>query len=461
MASLSSRDQPRSVSEGELKAANDAPHYDLIIRNGRLLNLSPAGPGEQSCDTRPALADIAIGDRRILAIGPNLSGNARRTIDAQGHLVSPPFVESHIHLDSALTAGEPRWNQSGTLFEGIEIWGDRKQSLTSADVKARALAALKLQASQGVLHVRSHVDVSEPKLVALKALLELREEVRPWMDLQLVAFPQDGLYGAPRNVELLEEALKLGTDVVGGIPHYEFTREDGVRSVHRLFELAEQYDCPLDFHCDEIDDPQSRFLEVVAACALRRGMGQRTTASHTTAFASYDNGYATKLMGLLRLAQLNFVANPLINITLQGRGDCYPKRRGITRVKELWHAGLNVSLGHDCIQDPWYGLGNGNPLDIVQMAIHCCHMTGQREIAACYAMVTHNGAQTLGISPAEYGLAVGKPANLVVLAGQTLRDLSCQRGLATAVISRGHCLAQTPLSITQWDDPPESITYPH
>ncbi len=445
--------QPDSESEGTSNSLGDGPSYDLIIRNGRLLDLSDTKPGNQCCDTQPELTDIAMGDRRILAIGPNLPGHAKQTIDAQGNLVSPPFVESHIHLDSILTAGEPRWNQSGTLFEGIEIWGDRKQSLSQADVKARALAALKLQASHGVLHVRSHVDVSEPKLIALHALLELQEDVRPWIDLQLVAFPQDGLYGAPQNSDLLEEALKLGTDVVGGIPHYELTREDGVSSIHRLFDLAEKYDRPLDFHCDEIDDPQSRFLEVVAACALRREMGHRTTASHTTAFASYDNGYATKLMGLLRRAQINFIANPLINITLQGRGDSYPKRRGVTRVKELWQAGLNVSLGHDCIQDPWYGLGSGNPLDVAHMAIHVCQMTGQEEISACYAMVTRNGAQTLGIQGQKYGLQIGNLANLVVLNATTLREALSQRGMAIAVISQGHCLAQTSPPQTEWQLP--------
>jgi len=458
MADPSFQTKPSALKEAfqtlDAPASKDElPLYELIIRNGRPLDLSQAKPGQISCDDRPPIADIAIRDHRIIAIGPNLPGRAQQTLDAQGNLVSPPFVESHIHLDSALTAGEPRWNQSGTLFEGIEIWGDRKQSLTLADVKTRARAALKLQASQGVLQVRSHIDVSEPKLTALRALLELREEVRPWMALQLVAFPQDGLYGKPQNLTLLEEALKLGADVVGGIPHYEFTREDGIRSVHQLFDLAEQYDRPLDFHCDEIDDPQSRFLEVVAACALHREMGDRTTASHTTAFASYDNSYATKLMGLLRRAKLNLIANPLINITLQGRGDSYPKRRGITRVKELWQAGLNVSLGHDCIKDPWYGLGNGSPLDVAYIAIHCCQMTGQDEIAACVAMVTNNGAQTLGVNPANYGLSPGKPANAVVLAGQTLRDVICQRGIATAVISSGHCLAQTPVSKTHWNPP--------
>lgn len=443
---------PRAAAT-DAEPSSDGRPYDLLIRQGRLLDLSPAGPGEQSCDQQPELTDIAIRDRRIVAIGPNLPGSAHQTLEAQGQLVSPPFVESHIHLDSVLTAGEPRWNQSGTLFEGIEIWGDRKRSLTQADVKARALAALKLQASHGVLHVRSHVDVSEPQLTALQALLELREEVRPWMDLQLVAFPQDGLYGDPRNEALLEEALKLGTDVVGGIPHYELTREDGLRSVHRLFDLAEQYDRPLDFHCDEIDDPQSRFLEVVAACALRRGMGQRTTASHTTAFACYDNGYATKLMGLLRLAQINFIANPLINITLQGRGDSYPKRRGITRVKELWQNGINVSLGHDCIQDPWYGLGTGNALDVAHMAIHVCQMTGQDEIAATYAMVTRNGATTLGLPHTDYGLQLGGPANLVILAAHSLREAIAQRAIATCVISQGQVLVQTPPRSPQWHGP--------
>ncbi|NJN29332.1 MAG: cytosine deaminase [Synechococcales cyanobacterium RM1_1_8] len=432
-------------------AIADPRPYDLLIRQARLF----ADPQLAAAPQTETLWDIGMRDGKIAEIEPHLPGPATQEIDAQGNLASPPLVESHIHLDSVLTAGQPRWNQSGTLFEGIEIWGDRKQSLTHEDVKARALQALQLQASQGVLHVRSHVDVSEPKLIALQALLEVRAQVSRWMDLQLVAFPQDGLYGASQNEALLEEALKLGADVVGGIPHYELTREDGVRSVHRLFDLAEQYDRPLDFHCDEIDDPQSRFLEVVAACALRRGMGDRTTASHTTAFGSYDNGYATKLMGLLRRARINFIANPLINITLQGRGDSYPKRRGVTRVKELWQAGLNVSLGHDCIQDPWYSLGSGNPLDVAHMAAHVCQMTGQAELEACYAMVTRNGAKTLGIQ--DYGIYRGGPANLVLLAAPGPREALCQRAIATTVITRGHCLSQTTLPQQHWSPPVQAF----
>ncbi|HSM84105.1 MAG TPA: cytosine deaminase, partial [Nodosilinea sp.] len=335
---------------------------DVILRECRLPN-----GGE--------LVDIGLKDGVIVALAAALEGAATQEVAVGGRLVSPPFVESHIHLDSALTAGQPRWNQSGTLFEGIEIWRDRKQDLSLEDVKERAIATLKLQAQQGVLFVRSHADVSEANLVALKALLAVREAVKDWITVQVVAFPQDGLYGSPANLELMAAALELGADAVGGIPHYEMTREDGVESVHRIFELAQRYDRLIDIHCDEIDDDQSRFLEVVAACALRSGLGPRVTASHTTAFASYNNAYAFKLMGLLARANINFVANPLINITLQGRTDTYPKRRGVTRVKELWQQGLNVSLGHDCVQDPWYSLGTGNMLDVAAMAVHVCQMT--------------------------------------------------------------------------------------
>ncbi|MGG6241817.1 cytosine deaminase [Nodosilinea sp. AN01ver1] len=409
---------------------------DFILRECRL-------PGGE-------LVDIGLKQGVIEAIEPRLEAEATQEISVGGQLVSPPFVESHIHLDSALTAGQPRWNQSGTLFEGIEIWRDRKQSLTLEDVKERAIATLKLQAQQGVLFVRTHADVSETNLVALKALLDVRDTVKDWITVQVVAFPQDGLYGSPQNLELMEEALRLGADAVGGIPHYEMTREDGVQSVHRIFELAQQYDRLIDIHCDEIDDDQSRFLEVVAACAVRSGLGARVTASHTTAFASYNNAYAFKLMGLLSRSNINFIANPLINITLQGRTDTYPKRRGVTRVKELWQQGLNVSLGHDCIQDPWYNLGTGNMLDVAAMAIHVCQMTGQDEIAACYAMVTANGAKTLALQD-SYGLEVGKPANLIVLDADSPYDAICRRATVTHVFSRGKLLVQTKPAEVRWE----------
>ena len=400
------------------------------------------------------LMDIAIADGHIQAISPDLPLTAPTELDIDGRLVSPPFVESHIHLDSVLTAGQPRWNQSGTLFEGIEIWRDRKADLTLQDVHARAIRALKQQARHGVLFVRSHADVSESNLVALKGLLEVRAAVSDWMTLQVVAFPQDGLYGneptaAVSNAALMEEALRLGADVVGGIPHYELTREDGVRSVHKIFELAQQYDRLIDIHCDEIDDPHARFLEVVAACTIRSGLGSRVTASHTTAFGSYNDAYALKLMGNLRRAQLNFIANPLINITLQGRTDTYPKRRGVTRVKELWQNGLNVSLGHDCIQDPWYSLGTGNLLAVAEMAAHVCQMTGLAEIDACFDMVTRHGARTLGVEE-DYGIAEGKAANLVVLDAQSRYEAILNRSTVRYVISQGRLLVETAPPVVTW-----------
>ncbi|MGB7087899.1 MAG: amidohydrolase family protein, partial [Phormidesmis sp.] len=310
------------------------------------------------------------------------------------------------------------------------------------------------QASHGVLFVRSHADVSEPTLTALKGLLEAKEAVKDWMTLQVVAFPQDGIYAhvpgaAASNEALMEEALRLGADAVGGIPHYELTREDGVRSVHRIFELAQQYDRLIDIHCDEIDDPHSRFLEVVAACAIRGEWGAKVTASHTTAFGSYNDAYALKLMGILKRSHLNFIANPLINITLQGRTDTYPKRRGVTRVKELWQNGLNVSLGHDCIQDPWYSLGTGNPLAVADMAVHVCQMTGLEEIDACFEMVTSGGARTLNVQDG-YGIEEGKPANLVVLDAQSRYEAILNRATVKTVISSGQILVETTPPTVSW-----------
>jgi cytosine/creatinine deaminase len=413
--------------------------FDLLLRQGRLLQQ----------DGSPELVDIGIQAGKISAIAPHLPNAATTTLALEQCLVSPPFVESHIHLDSALTVGEPRWNQSGTLFEGIEIWRDRKQDLSLEDVKQRAIATLKQQAEQGVLFVRSHADVSEASLTALQALLEVRDAVQDWTTLQVVAFPQDGIYGNPQNERLMEKALDMGADVVGGIPHYELTREDGVRSLHRIFELAQQYDRLIDVHCDEIDDDQSRFLEVMAACALRSDMGSRVTASHTTAFGSYNNAYALKLLGFLRRTQLNFIANPLINITLQGRTDTYPKRRGVTRVKELWQQGMNVSFGHDCVQDPWYSLGTGNMLDVAAMGLHVCQMTGTAEMDACYDMVTWNGAKTLCLGD-RYGIEIGKPANLIVLDAQDRYDALRRRATVCHVISQGRLLASTEPPRTTW-----------
>jgi cytosine deaminase len=405
----------------------------LLIQHGSLLlQDKPA----------PVPTDILLDDGQIQRIARKIPAprNAK-IIDARGLLISPPFVESHIHLDSALIDGGRCLNRSGTLFEGIEIWRGLKQKLTVKEVKSRALQTLKLQASQGVLYVRTHADVSEERLVALRALLELKEEVKDWITVQIVAFPQDGLYGSADQIDRMEEALKMGVDAIGGIPHYELTREEGVNSIDEIFALAAAYDRMIDVHCDEIDDPQSRFLEVMAACAIRADNGPRVTASHTTAFGSYENAYANKLMGFLKRAKINFVANPLINIVLQGRADTYPKRRGITRVKELWQAGLNVSLGYDCIMDPWYALGTGNMLDAAHMAVHVCQMMGKAEIDACYDMVTWNGAKTLNLQD-DYGIEEGNEANLVLLDIPNRFEAIRLRPKPKHVISRGRLIGE-------------------
>jgi cytosine deaminase len=407
--------------------------FDLILRGARVLTESGGAGGEP--------VDVAISRGKIAAIEPRLNSTAAREIDLGGMLLTPPFIESHIHLDSALIDAGQCLNKSGTLFEGIDIWRELKKGLTFDNVVERATQTLKLQADQGVLFVRTHADVSEEKLIALKALLKVRDTVKDWMTVQVVAFPQDGLYGSPQQLKRMETALKLDVDVVGGIPHYELTREDGVNSVHEIFKLSRKYDRMIDVHCDEIDDGQSRFLEVMAACAIRSGWGERTTASHTTAFGSYENAYATKLMSVIKRSKINIVANPLINMVLQGRADTYPKRRGLTRVKELWQIGVNVSLGYDCIMDPWYALGTGNMLDAAHMAVHTCQMMGRDEIDACYNMVTWNAARTLGVED-HYGIAVGKPANLVALEVKDKFDAIRLRPRPVLVLSRGKIISQ-------------------
>ena len=400
--------------------------FDLLVRGARL-------DGD--------LVDVAVSGGRIERVAPGIEGTATREIDAGGRLVSPPFVESHVHLDTTLTAGQPRWNESGTLFEGIRIWSERKKEISREDVMDRATQLLRWQAAQGVLHVRTHADTTDPELTGLKALLELREKVGSWIEVQVVAFPQEGLLSYPKGAELMEEAMRLGADAVGGIPHFEHTREMGAESVKETFRIAEKYDRPVDVHCDETDDPESRFLEVMAAESIRTGMGPRVTASHTTAFGSYDNAYAFKLMGFLVKSGMNFVANPLINITLQGRYDAHPKRRGITRVKELWREGLNVSLGYDDVMDPWYPLGTGGMLQPAHMAVHACHMTTREEVVACFDMVTEGGAKTLGLS--GYGLAEGSLADFVLVDAPGKWEAVRRLAATTLVVRNGGVISET------------------
>lgn len=368
---------------------------------------------------REGLFHIPVSGGRFGQIAPQaqMCDAAPGQLDAAGNLVSPPFVEPHIHLDAAFTAGEPRWNQSGTLFEGIECWAERKPLLSREDVIHRAEQALRLFADNGIQYVRTHVDVTDPSLTALNAMLEVRERMAGLVDLQIVAFPQEGIRSFPGGHELMEEAIRLGADVVGGIPHFEYTRDDGVASVRWLMELAHRNDLLVDVHCDEIDDPQSRFLEVLAAEALRLDYGSRVTASHTCAMGSYNDAYCSRLFRLLTRSGLRFLSMPTESLHLQGRFDSYPKRRGLTRVPELLAAGLKVAFGQDSIRDPWYPLGNGNMLRTLDVGLHACHMLGMDWIDSCLELITDNGAAALGL--ADYGIQPGLPARCVILQGRS------------------------------------------
>ena len=361
-------------------------------------------------------ADIRISDGKFEKIGPDLAPRPGEEVEEgfAGKMVLPPFIESHVHLDTCLTAGRPRWNLSGTLFEGIQCWEEYKPFLTKQEVKERVGQAIRLQAGNGIQHVRTHVDINDPKLTALEAILELREEVRDYMDIQIVAFPQYGILSYPNGRELLEQALKMGADAAGAIPHFEFTREYSVESLNICFELAQKYGKLIDVHCDEIDDEASRGLETVATRAYETGMGDMVTASHTTAMHSYNNAYVIRLMRILKMSGMNFVANPCVNVHLGGRADTYPKRRSMTRVKELTAEGINVSFGSDDIFDPWNPLGNGKMRDQVFMGLYTGHMLGYEEIVNSYRFVTYNAARTLHLGDA-YGIAEGKDADFVIL----------------------------------------------
>lgn len=366
---------------------------------------------------KPGLFRIELAGQCIGAITAQDAGVlpvAGADLDAGQNLVVPPFVEPHIHLDATLTAGQPEWNMSGTLFEGIERWAQRKQSTTHEDIKTRAKTTLDMLVDHGIQHVRTHVDVTEPGLVALKAMVEVRDEVRDHVDLQIVAFPQEGIESYPDGRALMTEAVAIGADVVGGIPHFENTREQGVSSIQFLMDLAERTGCLVDVHCDETDDPQSRFLEVLAEHARVRQMGARVTASHTVAMGSYDNAYCSKLFRLLKLSGINFVSCPTESIHLQGRFDTHPKRRGVTRVAELDRAGMNVCFGQDSIVDPWYPLGNGNILRVLEAGLHICHMLGYQDLQRCLDLITDNSARALNLGEG-YGIETGRPANLLLL----------------------------------------------
>jgi len=417
---------------------------DLIIRGANL----PDGR---------AGFDIGVVGERIAAVEKHLQAKAAHEIDARGRLVSPPFVDAHFHMDATLSLGLPRMNTSGTLLEGIQLWGELKPLLTAEAVIERALAYCDWAVARGLLAIRSHVDICDPRLLAVDALLEVKRRVKPYLDLQLVAFPQDGYYRSPGAVQQLEIALDRGVDVVGGIPHFERTMADGAASVRALCEIAAKRGLMVDMHCDETDDPLSRHVETLAYETTRLGLQGRVTGSHLTSMHSMDNYYASKLIALMAEAELNAIANPLINIVIQGRHDTYPKRRGMTRVPELMKAGLTVAFGHDCVMDPWYSMGSGDMLEVAHMGVHVGQMTSLEAMRACFAAVTENAAKILGLD--SYGLAPGCYADMVVLQAADPIEAIRLKATRLQVIRRGRVIAETPAAVTRLDiaDRPKAI----
>jgi cytosine/creatinine deaminase len=402
---------------------------DLLIRNVNL----PDGRAAQ---------DVLIGEGRIVAVGPALDARATQTLDGGGYLLSPPFVDAHFHMDSTLTYGMPRVNESGTLLEGIALWGELKPTLVQDAIVERALSYCDWAVAKGILAIRSHVDVCDSRLLAVEALLDVRERVKPYLDLQLVAFPQDGLLRSPGTLANLRRALAMGVDVVGGIPHFERTMSDGAESVRILCELAADEGRLVDMHCDETDDPLSRHIETLAFWTQRLGLQGRVTGSHLTSMHSMDNYYVSKLIPLIREAQVSAVANPLINITIQGRHDTYPKRRGMTRVPELLAAGVTVAFGHDCVMDPWYPLGSADMLEVASMGLHVAQMTSAGGMRAAFDAVTGNAARILHLD--GYGIAPGCRADCVLLQARDPIEAIRLRAPRLLVIRAGKVIAESP-----------------
>ncbi|MBK6387372.1 MAG: amidohydrolase family protein [Rhodoferax sp.] len=405
--------------------------FDLLVTNAAL----PDGRTGMS---------LAVQDGKFVAVDAGLLAPAHETLDAQGLLVSPPFVDAHFHMDATLSYGLPRVNQSGTLLEGIALWGELKPLLTLDALIDRAMTYCDWAVAKGLLAIRSHVDICDPRLLAVEALLEVKRRVAPYLDLQLVAFPQDGVLRDPQGMDKLKRALAMGVDVVGGIPHFERTYEQGALSVKLLCELAAEQGKLVDMHCDESDDPLSRHIETLALETQRLGLHGRVTGSHLTSMHSMDNYYVSKLLALMAEAQVHVVSNPLINITLQGRHDTYPKRRGMTRVPEQLAQGLTVAFGQDCVMDPWYSLGSGDMLEVASMGLHVAQMTSQAAMRQCFDAVTINAAKILQL-PA-YGLAPGCHADFVLLQARDPVEAIRLRATRLKVFRRGHVVAQTPAS---------------
>ncbi|MDC0659360.1 amidohydrolase family protein [Leisingera sp. SS27] len=417
--------------------------FDLIVRNASLTD------GQTG-------VDIACKNGKIAAVEASITAEAKEVIEAEGYLVSPPFVDPHFHMDATLSLGTPRLNVSGTLLEGIALWGELKPVQTVDDIIERALRYCDLAVAKGIGAIRSHVDTCDDELKGVQALLEVREKVKDYLDLQLVAFPQDGVLRDPTAMENTIRALDMGVDVVGGIPHFERTMADGAESVRQLCRIAADRGLMVDMHCDESDDPHSRHIETLAYETQRLGLQGRVAGSHLTSMHSMDNYYVSKLIPLIAEAGVHAIPNPLINIMLQGRHDTYPKRRGQTRVRELRDAGVAVGFGSDCVMDPWYSLGKADMLDVAFMGLHVGQLSSREDMSWCFDAVTENSARIMGLQ--GYGVAKGKDANFVLLQARDKIDAIRLRAHRIAVIRAGKVVSRSAAVVHEITKPGEAAT---
>jgi len=406
---------------------------DILIKNAKLMG------------SKNKRYDIKISNKEITS--KLQSGNndiqAEFVYNAEGQLVTPTFTEPHCHLGQSLSAGDPGWNKNGSLLSGIELLRKYKSNASKQKIKDRARQTIKWYVANGVTRIRTHVDVTEPNLTSINAILELKKELADTIEIQVVAFPVDGMYTNEKNISKIGEAIDLGADHVGAIPHFEYTHQDGVESVKTAIDIAEDRNVGVDIHIDEIDDSGSRFTEVLAGEACKRDISQQVTASHSTAMHSYPNAYANKVITRLSEANVNVITNPLDNAVLQGAHDDYPRRRGHTRIDELLEAGVTVGIGHDSVMDTIYEYGTGDPIDAAYVLAHYAHMNSRKDAQTIWNMLTKSNAEIFGKDSSEYGLSPGCEGSLIVHNATNVHEAIRTRAERKLVISRGNIVSET------------------
>jgi cytosine deaminase len=401
----------------------------LIIRNARVRN-------------QEQLVDILVDGPRIAAVGPALAADGARVVDAAGSLVLPGFFNLHFHADKCLLGEIMRPNQSGTLPEAIEITNDFKRNYDPAEVAERAVRAVEVGVMNGTTFFRLFADVGTiGGLRAARGLLLAREKMRDYCRIQVVAFPQEGIVRDPGAAELMEEAVREGCDIVGGLPWYEYTDQEARQHIDICFEIAKRHDLDVHMLVDDTDDANSRSLEYLALKTMREGYQGRVAASHCGAMAAYNDVYAAKIVDMVATAGVTISVNAHINLVCSARIDREPKRRGIARVKELLARGANVVTSQDDVNDPYYPFGKPDPLECASMMAHVAQLTLPHEIEQVADMITINSAKAARIP--DYGIAAGCAADLVVVDAPSVHEAIREQPVRRHVFKDGREVARS------------------